>query len=61
MKKVTFATTNKVKYAYKLQQQPVIGFTKTMAAIDEETFTRYRNHIEKNSHFEQFGKFYSEL
>lgn len=35
--------------------------TRTMAAMDEITYSRFRQKVEENSHFEQFGKYYSQL
>jgi inosine/xanthosine triphosphate pyrophosphatase family protein len=33
--------------------------TKTMAAMDDEEYLIFRKKVEENSHFEQFGKYYS--
>lgn len=35
--------------------------TKTMADMDEGEYAAFRKRFEKDSHFEQFGKYYSEL
>lgn len=35
------------------------GHTKTMAAMDDEEYLIFRKQVEENSHFEQFGKYYS--